>query len=58
MLFCDNYARAKEYIGQINEIPTLKHIILLKSDESTQIPNGPIEENAAINVSFMQFCLA
>lgn len=50
MLFCDNYTRAKEYIDQVEELPTLKHIILLKTDKITNVPNGPIE-GKKINVS-------
>lgn len=49
MLFCDNYARAMEYIQRIDELPTLKNIILLKSED--KIPNGLIE-GSKIGVSF------
>jgi hypothetical protein len=53
-MFCDNYKRAQEYIEKAGEIPTLKHIVLLKSDKENPVPNGEVE-NSKINVSKMSF---
>ncbi|KAI6189824.1 AMP-binding domain-containing protein [Aphelenchoides bicaudatus] len=36
LMFCDNYKRAQEYISKSAELPTLKHIVLLKSGDSAE----------------------
>ncbi|KAI6213660.1 AMP-dependent synthetase ligase domain containing protein [Aphelenchoides besseyi] len=47
-VFCDDYERANQFIQSAHEIPTLKHIILLKRDN--RAPNGPLKENSKLNL--------